>query len=67
MRITFLFPQNQTISGHAIHFEQGETADIPDIEAQALIEGLCAEPADKPVEVKPKRGKGKGNDGILQD
>jgi len=42
-KITFLFAGNFEISGQVFHFEEGQTADVPEKDAKRLVDGLCAE------------------------
>jgi len=42
-KIVFLFAGNFEIDGQMFHFEQGQSADVQDNDAERLVKGLCAE------------------------
>ena len=53
MKITFCHDQNISVQGHALHVHRGQTLEIPDADAEALIDGLCAVAEGQPFPGSP--------------
>jgi len=56
MKIRFLFAGNFDVDGQPRHYRAGDIEDVTEADAARLIDGKCAELADKPKE-KVRDGK----------
>ena len=56
MKLKFLFTGNFDVNGQPCHYQAGDTDEINEADALRLIDGKCAELADKPKK-EVKHGK----------